>query len=174
MIERVVLHTERLTLRPLRTSDFEAYSAYYTGPRARFVGGPVTRGEAFTKFCAMIGHWQMRGFGRFAICLRDDDTGFGHAGLLQVEDARLPELTWTLWTADAEGRGYAREAATAVRDHAFGPLGLPALSAIVHRDNAASARVAEALGGVADPDLPVRFDDERAFRFDAAPVEVPA
>lgn len=167
MTERVILHTERLTLRPFRAPDFEAYAAYCASPRARFVGGPYARGAAFTKFCAMIGHWQMRGFGRLAICERGrDEVALGHAGLLQNDDATLPEITWSLWSAEAEGRGYAAEAARACRDHAFGPLGLPALAAIVHRDNTASARVAEALGAERAPELPVRFDDEIAFRLE--------
>ena len=166
MTERAILHTDRLTLRPLRASDFDAYAAYYTGPRTAFVGGPVTPAEAFTRFCAMIGHWTMRGFGRFAICRADDDTeAFGHAGLLQHDARQMPELTWTLWHGAAEGKGYASEAARAVRDHAFTQLRLPALSALVHRDNAASLRVASRLGGVEDATIPTRFKDEVAFRF---------
>ena len=171
MTERVFLHTDRLVLRPLRAGDFEAYAGYYTGPRAEFVGGPISRVDAFNRFCSMIGHWQMRGFGRFAICLRGEDEGFGHAGLMQMADGALPELTWTLWTPEAEGQGYAREAGLAVRDHAFRALALPALSAIVHKSNARSARIAEALSGVADETIPTRYADERAFRFDRARLE---
>ncbi|UMA65013.1 GNAT family N-acetyltransferase [Roseivivax marinus] len=166
MTDRVILRTDRLTLRPFRAPDFDTYAAYYTGPRAAFVGGPVSRAEAFTRFCAMIGHWQMRGFGRFAICRVEDDTlAFGHAGLLQLDTGLPPELTWTLWHGEDEGQGYAREAATAVRDYAFTQLGLPVLTAVVRRDNAASLRVAETLGGVEDATLPTRFGDEVAFRF---------
>ncbi|MHA7876463.1 GNAT family N-acetyltransferase [Roseivivax sp.] len=169
MSERVFLHTDRLTLRPLRAGDFDGYAAYYTGPRAAYVGGPISRSDAFSRFCAMIGHWQMRGFGRLAICRKEDDSrAFGHAGLMQLDDHRLPELTWTLWEAEAEGQGYAREAARAVRDHAFQQLGLETVSAVVHRENAASARIAEHIGGTRDEALPTRFADEVAFRFDRA------
>ncbi|SFE49504.1 GNAT family N-acetyltransferase [Roseivivax sediminis] len=173
MSERVILQTARLTLRPLRATDFDAYAAYCGSERAQFVGGPYARPDAFNKFCAMIGHWQMRGFGRLAICLKGSEEAFGHAGLLQTDEARAPEITWTLWDGAFEGRGYASEAARAVRDHAFGALGLPLLTAILHKQNTASARVAEALGAVPDPALPVRYADERAFRLDAV-TEVPA
>ncbi len=46
----------------------------------------------------------------------------------------------------AWGQGYATEAATAIRDHAFGALGLPRLTALIVPTNAASIRVAEKIG----------------------------
>jgi RimJ/RimL family protein N-acetyltransferase len=44
------------------------------------------------------------------------------------------------------GKGYATEAATAVRDHALGTLGLRRLVSLVADGNDASARVAVKLG----------------------------
>ncbi len=44
------------------------------------------------------------------------------------------------------GRGIATEAASAVRDYAFGDLGLDRFVALVHPENAASCRVAEKIG----------------------------
>jgi RimJ/RimL family protein N-acetyltransferase len=44
------------------------------------------------------------------------------------------------------GRGFATEAARAVRDHAFDTLALPRLIAIIDPGNLASIRVAEKIG----------------------------
>lgn len=53
-----------------------------------------------------------------------------------------------------EGRGYAGEAAAAVVDHAFGPVGARALFAGHHPDNGISARVLRRLGFVHTHDEP--------------------
>jgi RimJ/RimL family protein N-acetyltransferase len=52
--------------------------------------------------------------------------------------------------AGAEGRGFASEAAAAVRDHAFRALGWPTLVSYMDPENDRSVRLAERLGGVRD------------------------
>ena len=37
------LQTQRLILRAPRQGDFDTFAAFYAGPRASFVGGPLTR-----------------------------------------------------------------------------------------------------------------------------------
>lgn len=44
------------------------------------------------------------------------------------------------------GQGYATEAPMAVRDHAFGPLGLSRIASFISPDNIASRRVVEKIG----------------------------
>jgi ribosomal-protein-alanine N-acetyltransferase len=51
------------------------------------------------------------------------------------------------------GRGYATEAATAMRDHALGSLGLRRLIALVDHGNEASKRVAAKLGMAYERDV---------------------
>jgi ribosomal-protein-alanine N-acetyltransferase len=71
----------------------------------------------------------------------------GNCGLLEkeVEGRAEVELVYLI-AYDAWGRGYATEAAAAVRDHALGVLGLSRLIALIKPENAASERVAEKLG----------------------------
>lgn len=140
------LRSARLVLRRPRLDDLEAYVAYYTGPRTAGVGGPKPRAVVVERFLAMAGQWALRGFGRYAIT--DGGTGFGHAGVMQVDEADAPELTWTLWDGAREGQGYATEAARAVLDAWRGPD----LVVRVDPGNAASLRVAAKLGFVPDPD----------------------
>ena len=52
----------------------------------------------------------------------------------------------TAWHGPAWGKGYATEAAGAVRDYGLGVLGRRRLVAIIDPQNAASIRVAEKIG----------------------------
>ena len=46
------LQTQRLILRAPNLSDFEAYAAFYATDRARFVGGPLDRGDTWQMLAA--------------------------------------------------------------------------------------------------------------------------
>ena len=139
------ISTERLLLRPFEMRDLDGYLAYYTGDRTDGVGGPQSRQTVVNRFFAMAGQWALRGYGRYAISLRD--TAIGHTGVLHCDPADPAELTWTLWTAAQEGQGYATEAAQAVLSEWDGPT----LIAHIAPENAASIRVAERIGMRFDP-----------------------
>lgn len=161
-----VLETERLTLRGPHPGDWPAFRDYRASPRTAFTGGVRTEQQAAEQFASFFGHWVMRGFGR--LIAEDRATGHpvGHFGPMQWEDGAEVELTWSLWTAEAEGKGLATEAATAMRDWAFGPLGLTSARAEVHQDNAASHAIARRLGGKLQAALRPRWMDLGAvYRF---------
>lgn len=161
-----VLETERLILRAPEATDWPAFRDYRSSPRTAFTGGTKTGHEAAEQFASFFGHWVLRGFGRLIAEDRATRQPIGHFGPMQWEDRAEVELTWSLWTADAEGKGLATEAATAMRDWAFGPLGLTAARAEVHRDNAASHAIARRLGGRNVPDLaPKWMTDGAVYRF---------
>ena len=141
------LQTDRLILRAPRASDFAAYCAYATSDRTRFVGGPKPAFQAYEWLCSAIGHWVARGFGRFVIERRADGQPLGHVGPLHLDDAHLPDMTWSLWDAGHEGQGYAREAAQAVFDWFPRATGRDAMRTEIHRDNHASQALARKLGG---------------------------
>lgn len=138
--------TQRLTLRPFEMRDLEGYVAYYTGPRTGGVGGPKPRYVVVERFMAMLGQWALRGYGRYAIA--QDGPAFGHAGVMHIDGADPPEMTWTLWDGAKEGQGFATEAAKAVVEAWQGP----ALLARIDPDNTASQKLATRLGFTLDPD----------------------
>ena len=138
------LETARLVLRRPRASDLNAFIAYATSERSRFVLGPFDEVRAFDKFASMAGHWDLRGFGRYVIV--HEGAPVGHVGPLQMRAEALPEMTWSLWQDAAEGRGFATEASEAVIRHVMDDCRWPGLIMRVLPENAASLRVAERLG----------------------------
>ena len=66
--------------------------------------------------------------------------------------------------APFEGKGYALEAARAMRDWAFAGLKLPTLVSYVDQDNARSRALAEKLGARLDPDAPRQDKEDLVYR----------
>ncbi len=147
------LKTDRLTLRRHQTRDFEASAAMWADPGVtRHIGGrPFTAQETWTKVLRYVGHWELLGFGYWAVF--DTATGrfageVGFADFKREMDPPLdgtPEIGWALapW---AQGRGLATEAVTAAV--AWGATRLQANRTVclIDEGNTASFRVAEKCG----------------------------
>lgn len=148
------IETERLILVRPENQHLATYVAYCASDRAQFVGGPFDAAKAFEKLCSMAGHWTLRGFGRYVITLRATGEAIGHVGALQIDDATVPEMTWTLWTDAAEGQGYAFEAARAYLAQAAAATGANALIIRINRNNLRSQNLAVRLGASRDMEAP--------------------
>jgi RimJ/RimL family protein N-acetyltransferase len=93
-------------------------------------------------------YYQTWGFGPYAVVDRQRQAVIGYCGLFFFPDINGQpevEIGYRL-VRSAWGRGYATEAARAVRDFAFGDLGMQRLIAIIDPSNIASIRVAEKIG----------------------------
>lgn len=166
-----VLETQRLILRAPQAGDWPAFRAYRASPRSAYAGGVKKEHEAAPQFAAFFGHWVMRGFGRLIAEDRASGAPIGHFGPMQWADGADVEITWTLWRAEAEGKGLALEAARAVKTWCFGALGLPRAVAMVHRDNAPSHAIARKLGGaVIEGRRPEWMDTGTVYAFAGAAV----
>src|SRR5690242_19284657 len=76
------LTTERLILRPFRTSDLDALAAMNADPRVmQFIGEVQDRTTAFRTMCAYMGHWYLRRYGPWAVEERATGVFVGRAGL---------------------------------------------------------------------------------------------
>ena len=139
------LTTDRLTLRAPRSDDFEAYADFRTSDRARTVGGPYSRAQAFEQLCAIIGHWSLRGYGRWMVADQETDAPLGIVGIYYPEDWPEPEIAWSVF-AEAEGRGIAEEAARAARSYAYDTLGWTTVMSLIDPANARSVALARRLG----------------------------
>ena len=139
------LETERLTLRAPAERDFEAYAAFNASPRAAGVGGPFDRRMASLRFMALIGHWHLRGYGRWLVADRDTGAALGVVGLFFPDGWPEPEIAWSVFD-HAEGRGIAAEAARAARGYAYDTLGWRTAISVVLPDHARSLALARRLG----------------------------
>jgi RimJ/RimL family protein N-acetyltransferase len=143
------LHTERLTLRPYARDDFDAYAAFFASEHAVHMGGPIDVDQAWTFFTNDIATWALYGFGTLAVEI--DGTFAGGVGLVHPPHFPEPECGWFILEGFT-GKGIAQEAGRAMLDHAFATTALESIVSYISEGNAASIRVAEALGGVHDPD----------------------
>jgi RimJ/RimL family protein N-acetyltransferase len=135
-----VLRTERLTLRPARLDDVEAFHAIMSDPGAmRYWSTPPHATPDETR--EWVTGMAERGAGPctdFVIEL--DGKAIGKAGCY-----KLPDIGYILHP-DHWGRGYAREAMTAVIAHIFATTGIEKLTADVDPRNTASIGLLQRLG----------------------------
>lgn len=143
------LTTERLTLRAPKLADAAAYGAFMESPRAAGVGGPYPASGAFDKMCNTVGHWHLRGYGRWIIADRETDAALGICGPYYPVDWPAPEMAWTVFEG-AEGRGIALEAVTAARRWAYTTLDWDTAISLIIDGNIRSCALAERLGCTRD------------------------
>ena len=146
------LETDRLILRGPEAKDFDAYAAFRASDRAKMVGGPYSRAQAFSQFTSLIGHWTLRGYGRWVVADKATDETYGIVGLLYPEGWPEPELAWSLYD-HGEGKGIAFEAAKAARAYAHETLDMPPLVSLVAHNNARSIALAKRLGAAYEKDV---------------------
>lgn len=144
------LETARLVLRRPNASDWPAARAFLTSDRASGIGGPFELGRAWRMLAAEIGHWEMLGYGMWAVTRRDDDTALALIGPWNPADWPEPELGWSVWDQSVEGTGIATEAARAAINHAWSVLGWQTMVSYITPENARSIRLAEKLGAIRD------------------------
>lgn len=145
-----VIRTEHLTLREPRFSDFEDVAAFLASDRATGVGGPKDRYAAWTNFAAIMGHWQMYGYGLWGVEETDTGAYVGQIGLWTPEGWMAPEVGWWIVNAGFEGRGYAFEAAMRSRAYAYDTLGWSEAFSVIAPDNTRSIALAERMGATLD------------------------
>jgi RimJ/RimL family protein N-acetyltransferase len=155
------LETKRLRLREPTTADVDPLAHALADPEVmRYIGDgrPRSADEAVRWVENDRRSWQLDGFGKFVVVRLDDERVIGRVGLSAwdpktwIHGARTDlgadseiELGWTLLRA-AWNRGYATEAATAVRDWALQDLQIPSLISLIHPENTPSQAVAQRLG----------------------------
>ena len=144
------LMTERLILRAPVADDFPAYARLLASPRSGGMGGPHALRAAWGMFCHDVAGWALFGHGALMIDLRATGDCVGQVGINHGPRYPEKELGWLVYDGH-EGRGYATEAAVALRDWAARTLGLDRLVSYIDPENIRSIAVAERLGASLDP-----------------------
>lgn len=155
-IERMRIETERLILRPIDAErDFEAWACCMADAETmRFIGGSVlSRPLAWRNMAAVMGHWQIRGYGFFSVERKDTGEWIGRVGPWNPEGWPEPEVGWAI-SREYWGQGFATEAARASVDFAFDTLGWKRVIHVILDGNDRSVAVAERVGSRFEKRLP--------------------
>jgi [ribosomal protein S5]-alanine N-acetyltransferase len=162
------LNTERLQLVALEDRHFEAFAQLHSNPEImRYIGDgkPLDRVGAWLQLATLLGHWDLRGYGVWAVEELGKEDLIGRVGLLHPEGWADPELNWMI-TPAMRGQGLAVEAARAVLGFAFDELGLARLISLVRPENTASSRVATKLGGTLAETITFMDAPMHVFRYE--------
>lgn len=147
-----VIEGARLVLRGMRRDDFAAFAAIWADPAVTGqIGVPVrTTAESWTAYLVNMGHWQVEGFGQWAITDRATGAVLGQTGMFRAHRGYgpafddWPETGWVL-CREAQGRGLGQEAAEAAHGWFDRVVGGP-LVARIAEGNGASRALAARLG----------------------------
>jgi len=145
-----VVETARLRLRQWRGADIAPYTAMLADPpTARFItvdGNPVIDDmTGWRHSVVMAGHWSLHGAGMFAVEEKESGKFIGRVGPWFPPAWPEFEIGWGI-AREAQGKGYAVEAARASIDWAFATFAIERVIHCIDRENAASQAVARRLG----------------------------
>ena len=155
MTQVATLRTERLLLRPWRTSDRGPFAAINADPKVmEHFPRTSTREETDLWVDKIAARMEQQGFGLWAVEVPGAADFIGFIGL-NPADAILGrpvlEIGWRL-ARDHWGRGYATEGARASLAHAFDVLGRDEVVSFATTANQRSRHVMEKLGLVRRPE----------------------
>ena len=146
--ENVTIQTARLTLREMREDDFDALNKVLSDAQ-------IMRHYPYEFDEARVRAWIDRnreryrifGFGLWAVCLRETGEMIGDCGLTMqlIGGVIKPEIGYHI-RADMQRKGYAWEAASAVRDWAFENTPFRIIYSYMKYTNEPSARTALSWG----------------------------
>ena len=144
----MVIETERLLLREMTENDFEALYKVLTDTKimeyypyifddAR-VRGWINRN---------IARYQIFGFGLWAVCLKETGEMIGDCGLtMQLINGQIkPEIGYHI-RGDQQRKGYAKEAAVAVRNWTFNNTPFNVIYSYMKHTNEPSSKTAISYG----------------------------
>jgi RimJ/RimL family protein N-acetyltransferase len=166
------LKTDRLVLRRPTADDWPAFHDFMMSDRSAAFGLDHDLGRIWRAFAAELGHWEIFGYGMWAVTRLGDDTALGLVGPWSPPDWPETEIGWMILSDTVEGSGIATEAAMAAVDHAFNVLGWDTVVSYIAPDNTRSIRLAEKLGAVLDTDAIGPKADTLVYRHPKGPAHV--
>jgi len=141
------LETARLLLRPFTPADLDDLYHITRDPDVmRHIGDghPLTHAETGRNLALIINALHRRGFGRWALILKETGALAGYCGLSMGKQEVGIELAYLLAKSEW-GKGLATEAGAACLRYGFESLGLDKIAALTRPDNTKSRRVMERL-----------------------------
>ena len=159
------IETKRLILRTFKEDDWVDLHTLYSDPVCTqyTIQRTLTEGESWRTLATMIGHWQIRGYGPYAVEDKVSGKVLGPVGLWYPYDWPGPEIKWALSRA-YWGLGYASEAARAVKKIAANYMPETSLISLIFADNVASINLAIAIGAKFEKEIGFRGQIAHIFR----------
>ncbi len=143
-----ILETDRLFLREMNINDFDSlYKVLADADNMQHYPYIFDEKRVTSWIERNMKRYRENGFGMWAVCLKDTGEMIGDCGLTlqNIADEMLPEIGYHI-RADQQHKGYAKEAAAAVRDWAFANTDYPALYSYCKYTNVGSYKTAESIG----------------------------
>lgn len=136
----------------MRAEDFNRFAEIWATPEvvAEIAGGARPKSQSWDAFLRNAGHWQISGFGQWAVQLHQHGQMDGQAGFffgsrsLGEDFDPYPEAGWVL-APEVQGTGLGFEAARAAHDW-FDRIIASRTVCIITPDNKPSLNIAEKLG----------------------------
>lgn len=151
------LKTQRLELRGPTAEDYVVYRDFFADAEAsHFYGGPMDADRAWRVLASDLGHWALRGYGRWSVVEQATGRMVGGCGLWWPEGYPRSELTWWI-IPSARRHGYAIEASRTAVAFGYDTLGWKLVETHMNDENIAARMLVEKLGGT--PFLREKFPD---------------
>lgn len=163
----LTLETERLVLRQFQLDDWDALCEMFRDEECvRYtIGKPQPDYMTWRWLAGYLGHWQLRGYGPYAVVTKSSGEMIGPVGMWYPGDWPEPEIKFSIaqrhW-----GKGYVTEAAVAVQHAARDVLKRDRLISLISVGNERSKAVAKRLGGVHEKTIPWREGQADIFGYD--------
>lgn len=142
------VETSRLRMRMFRPGDLDAMSEITRDAEVmRYIGHgrPLTREETRDNLANIVAAFRRRGFGRWALELKETGALVGYCGLSRGNEEVGVEVAYML-ARGVWGQGLVLEAARASLRYGFERLGVGSIAGLTMQDNWRSRRVLERLG----------------------------
>ncbi|MDQ0160755.1 GNAT family N-acetyltransferase [Alkalibacillus salilacus] len=145
------IETPRLKFRKYKNDDFNYLYSLLSDPEmVRYIGeGNIKDKQETNRFFKWIYSTYNVGpdMGLMVLESKGDNSPIGHAGLVPQTVDGVEELEIGYWVSrDHWGKGYATEAAQALKDYGFNHLDKNRLVSLIQPNNIASKKVADKIG----------------------------
>ena len=144
----MVLETERLYLREMTENDFEVLNKVLSDPKIMcHYPHAFDETEVRSWIQRNMERYRIFGFGLWAVCLKETGEMIGDCGLtMQLINGQIkPEIGYHI-RADKQRKGYAKEAAAAVKDWTFSNTPFNVIYSYMKYTNVPSCKTAMSWG----------------------------
>lgn len=151
---KLIAETPRLLLRELQPTDAQSFYALNSNPNViRYTGNTAFATEDEAKeFLENYSDYQLNGYGRWAVILKDSGQFIGWCGLKYDADTQQTDIGFRFFEEEW-GKGYATESAEACLHVGLNQFRLACIIGRAMKANTASIRVLEKLGLTYEQDI---------------------